>query len=65
MTSQTQSKFVVEQTKSPIGRPAKQRQTLVALGLNKIGRRSSLIDNAATRGMVASVAHLVRVVDGE
>ena len=39
MDSQTQSKFVVEQTRSPIGRPAHQRQTLVALGLNKIGRR--------------------------
>ena len=69
MDSQPQTshagKFVVEQTKSPIGRPAAQRQTLVALGLNKIGRRSSLIDNPSTRGMVASVAHLVRVVDGE
>ena len=65
MDSQTQTKFVVEQTKSPIGRPASQRQTLVALGLNKIGRRSSLIDNPSIRGMVASVAHLVRVVDGE
>ena len=65
MDSQTQSKFVVEQTRSPIGRPAHQRQTLVALGLNKIGRRSSLIDNASTRGMVARVAHLVRIVEGE
>ena len=58
-------KIVVEQTKSPIGRPSVQRRTLVALGLNKIGRRSSLIDTPSTRGMVASVAHLVRVVDGE
>lgn len=67
MDSQTNTgaRIVVEQTKSPIGRPASQRQTLVALGLNKIGRRSSLIDNPSTRGMVASVAHLVRVVDGE
>ena len=64
MDSQTQGRIVVEQTKSPIGRPAYQRQTLVALGLNKIGRRSSLIDNPSTRGMVATVAHLVRVIDG-
>ena len=61
---QTQGRLVVEQTRSPIGRPAYQRQTLVALGLNKIGRRSSLIDNPSTRGMVARVAHLVRVVEG-
>ena len=65
MDSGTQSTLVVEQTRSPIGRPAHQRQTLVALGLNKIGRRSSLIDNASTRGMVAKVAHLVRIVEGE
>jgi large subunit ribosomal protein L30 len=65
MDSQTRGRFVVEQTRSPIGRPAYQRQTLVALGLNKIGRRSSLADNPSTRGMVASVAHLVRVVEGE
>ena len=32
------SKITVVQTSSPIGRPAAQRQTLVALGLNKIGR---------------------------
>ena len=62
MTAQT-STLVVEQTRSPIGRPASQRQTLVALGLNKIGRRSTLPDNPSTRGMVAKVAHLVRVVD--
>ena len=36
--------LVVEQTRSPIGRPAAQRQTLVGLGLNKIGRRSTLQD---------------------
>ena len=65
MDSQTNTTLVVEQTRSPIGRPAHQRQTLVALGLNKIGRRSSLIDNASTRGMVAKVAHLVRIVEGE
>ena len=55
----------VEQTKSPIGRPAEQRQTLIGLGLNKIGRRSTLEDTAAVRGMVEKVRHLVRVVDGQ
>ena len=59
------SKIVIEQTRSPIGRPASQRQTLVALKLNKIGRRSTLTDNLATRGMVAKVAHLVRIVEGQ
>jgi large subunit ribosomal protein L30 len=57
--------LVVEQTGSPIGRPADQRQTLLGLRLNKIGRRSTLEDTPAVRGMVAKVAHLVRVVDGQ
>jgi len=55
--------LTVEQTGSPIGRPAYQRQTLIGLRLNKIGRRSSLEDTPAVRGMIAKVSHLVRVVD--
>ena len=57
--------LVVEQTRSPIGRPAVQRQTLVALGLDKIGRRATLKDTPSVRGMVAKVAHLTRIVEGE
>ena len=57
--------IIIEQTGSPIGRPAQQRQTLVGLGLNKIGRRASLEDTPAVRGMVAKVAHLVRVVEAK
>ena len=53
----------VEQTGSPIRRPQHQRETLIGLGLNKIGRRKTLPDNPAVRGMIAKVAHLVRVVD--
>jgi large subunit ribosomal protein L30 len=55
--------IIVEQIKSPVGRPASQRATLIGLGLNRIGRRSSLEDTAAARGMIAKVAHLVRVVE--
>jgi large subunit ribosomal protein L30 len=57
--------ITIEQTGSPIGRPHQQRQTLVGLGLNKIGRRASLEDTPAVRGMVAKVAHLVRVVEAK
>lgn len=53
----------VEQIGSPIRRPAYQRQTLIGLGLNKIRRRSTLPDTPATRGMIAKVHHLVRVVE--
>ncbi|HMF06711.1 MAG TPA: 50S ribosomal protein L30 [Methylocella sp.] len=63
MPAKPAAKIVVEQVRSPIGRPAVQRAVLVGLGLNKIGRRSSLEDTSATRGMIAKVAHLTRVVE--
>ena len=55
--------ITLEQVSSAIGRPHQQRETLKGLGLNKIGRRSSLEDTPAVRGMIAKVAHLVRVLD--
>ena len=55
--------ITVEQTGSPIRRPKDQRQTLVGLGLNKIGRRRTLEDTPAVRGMIRKVAHLVKTVD--
>lgn len=51
----------VTQVKSPIGRPKEQRATLIGLGLNKIGRVAVLEDTPSVRGMVAKVAHLVRI----
>jgi large subunit ribosomal protein L30 len=56
--------LTVEQTGSPIRRPSDQRATLVGLGLNKMHRKSTLEDTPSVRGMVAKVAHLVRIVDG-
>jgi large subunit ribosomal protein L30 len=55
--------LTVEQTGSPIRRPGDQRATLVGLGLNKMHRKSTLEDTPSVRGMVAKVAHLVRIVD--
>jgi len=53
--------ITVVQTRSPIGRPAHQRQALVGLKLNKIGRKAVLQDTPTVRGMIEKVAHLVRV----
>ena len=55
--------LVVEQIGSPIRRDASQRQTLIGLGLNKMNRTATLQDTPAVRGMIAKVAHLVRVVE--
>jgi large subunit ribosomal protein L30 len=53
----------VEQTGSPMRRHFVQRQTLIGLGLNKIGRVKELPDTPMTRGMITKVHHLVRVVE--
>ena len=64
MTSADKKTVTVQQTGSPIGRPGEQRRTLKGLGLDKIGRTRTLEDTPAVRGMIATVAHLVRVVEG-
>jgi large subunit ribosomal protein L30 len=53
----------VRQTGSPMRRDHTQRETLVGLRLNKIGRVAELVDTPQTRGMIAKVAHLVEVVE--
>ena len=53
----------LRQTGSPIRRKPGQRDTLVGLGLNKIGRESELNDTPAVRGMIAKVSHLIEVVE--
>jgi large subunit ribosomal protein L30 len=65
MTTASKKTVTVEQFASVIGRSNDQRGTLIGLGLNKIGRRKSLEDTPAVRGMIAKVAHLVRVVEGQ
>jgi large subunit ribosomal protein L30 len=53
----------VRQTGSASRRPHGQRETLIGLKLNKIGRVAELVDTPQTRGMIAKVAHLVEVVE--
>jgi large subunit ribosomal protein L30 len=55
----------VEQIGSPIRRQHSQRETLIGLGLNGIGRVVELPDTPQTRGMIAKVKHLVRVLDAQ
>lgn len=51
----------VTQTRSAIGIKPKQRGTLRALGLGRIGRTNTLPDRPEIRGMLAKVPHLVTV----
>ena len=47
--------------KSTIGAVPKHIKTVEALGLKKLNKTVILPDNAATRGMVNQVRHLVKV----
>ena len=51
----------VTQVRSVIGSKPKQRGTLRALGLGRIGRANVLPDRPEIRGMLAKVPHLVTV----
>ena len=59
----TKKTVKVQQIGSPSRRHHSQRETLVGLRLNKIGRVSELEDTPSVRGMIAKVAHLVQVVE--
>ncbi len=56
-----EKKIKVTLVKSTIGAIPKHRATVVALGLKKLNKTVELPDNAATRGMVNQVRHLVKV----
>ena len=49
----------VTQTRSAIGTKPKQRGTLRALGLGRIGSSNTLPDRPEIRGMIAKVPHLI------
>jgi large subunit ribosomal protein L30 len=51
----------VTQVRSSIGSKPKQRGTLRALGLGRIGNSNTLPDRPEIRGMIARVPHLIDV----
>jgi large subunit ribosomal protein L30 len=53
----------VTQVKSPIGGTRRQRESLRGLGLSRIGTSVIVQETAATRGLIRTVAHLVKVGD--
>ena len=55
--------IVVKQIGAPIRRPAKQRQTLIGLGLNKMHKTRELEDTPAIRGMVNKISHMVEIIE--
>ncbi len=55
------AKLVVTQIRSSIGRPKRQKQTLIALGLRKINQSVEHNDAPHIMGMIRKVDHLVKV----
>ncbi len=51
----------VTQVRSSIGTKPKQRGTLRALGLGRIGKTNTLPDRKEIRGMISRVPHLITV----
>ena len=54
-------KLKITLVKSTIGAVPKHKKTIEALGLSKMHKTVELPDNAATRGMIKQVQHLVKV----
>lgn len=57
----TMAKLRITQTKSIIKQPAKQKRTMEALGLRRMGQTNTIDDSPQVRGMVAKVRHLISV----
>jgi large subunit ribosomal protein L30 len=55
------AKLKITQTRSSIGQNPRNRGTLRALGLGKIGRSAEHADSPQLAGMLRKVRHLVRV----
>ncbi|MCT6924312.1 MAG: 50S ribosomal protein L30 [Metasolibacillus sp.] len=55
------AKLQITLSKSVIGTKPAQRKTIEALGLRKTNQTVEHADNAAVRGMLTKVAHLVTV----
>ena len=51
----------IKQVKSMIGRPARQKRTLEALGLRKINHEREIQATPQILGMIESVKHLITV----
>jgi large subunit ribosomal protein L30 len=59
------TKLQIKQIRSVIGRKYDQRQTLVALGITRVGRVVTHNDTPQIRGMIDKISHLLEVKETE
>jgi large subunit ribosomal protein L30 len=53
----------IQYYRSSIGYSTKQKNIVKALGITKLNQTVTMPDSAASRGIVAKVPHLLRIVD--
>lgn len=53
-------KLKITLVRSMIGRPEKHRKVLRGMGLTKLNKTVSIVDNPCTRGMVEKISHMVK-----
>ncbi len=56
-------KIKIQYYRSMIGYSKKQKEIVKSLGITKLNQTIERMDSAATRGIVAKVPHLLRIVD--
>jgi large subunit ribosomal protein L30 len=61
MAKKAEKSVRIKQTRSLIGRNKKQRATVAALGLRRIGHAVEHVDTPQIRGMIKKVEHLIAV----
>ena len=60
---QTSGKIKIQYYRSMIGYSKKQKEIVKSLGITKLNQIVERPDNASTRGIVAKVPHLLRIVE--
>jgi len=61
----SERKLLIKWTKSSIGYSRRQKGTIRALGLRRLGDVVEQVDTAVIRGMIDKVSHLVQVEEVE
>ncbi len=59
--AENDKKLRITLVKSPIGAVPKHRKTVEAMGLRKLNKTVEMPDNAATRGQIQQIRHMVKV----
>lgn len=61
----TAGSIKIQYYRSMIGYAKKQKEIVKSLGITKLNQTVTRPDSPATRGIVAKVPHLLRIVNGE